>query len=76
MNFVINLPETKTFKDAPGKYDKMTFWEQIDENVMFSPTKKRFLIIPLFLFVFIFFLNIFSELLSQFGQTVQLFQFI
>eukprot|EP01080_Neovahlkampfia_damariscottae_P011000 gene11000-3705_t len=34
---------------APGKYDKMTFWEQIDENVMFSPIKKRFLIIPLFL---------------------------
>jgi hypothetical protein len=36
----------------------MTFWEQIDENVMFSPTKKRFLIIPLFLF-FIFFLKLF-----------------
>ena len=30
-----------------GKFDKLTFWEQIDDQRQFTPTKKFFTLIPL-----------------------------
>ena len=33
-----------------GKYDKLTFWEQLDEQRQFTPTRKVFTLIPIILF--------------------------
>jgi hypothetical protein len=37
--------------ETQGKYDKLTFWEQIDEQNQFTPTRKVFFLIPITLFI-------------------------
>jgi len=34
-----------------GKYAKLTMWEQLDKEVQFTPTRKVFTIVPVFLFM-------------------------
>ena len=34
-----------------GKYDKLTFWEQLDDGVQYTGTRKFFTLIPVVLFI-------------------------
>lgn len=34
-----------------GKYDKLTFWEQLDRSMHWTPTKKFLLSVPIVLYV-------------------------
>ncbi len=34
-----------------GKYDKLTFWEQLDDGVQYTNTRKFFTAVPLVLFL-------------------------
>jgi hypothetical protein len=40
-----------TFYQSKQKYDSMTFWEQIDNETHFTPTRKFLTIIPILLFL-------------------------
>jgi len=33
-----------------GQYNHLTFWEQIDDEVQYTPVRKLFMLVPLFLF--------------------------
>ncbi len=39
----------------PHKYDKLTFWEQLDETTQYTPARKFLLFVPCALFVFFHF---------------------
>ena len=40
------------FFNGQGKYDKLTFWEQLDHGKQYTPTRKVLTLVPILLFVF------------------------
>lgn len=39
------------FFHGQGKYDKLTFWEQLDDGKQYTPTRKVLTIVPVLLFI-------------------------
>jgi ORMDL family len=37
--------------NAQGKYDKLTFWEQLDSGTQYTPTRKFLTLVPVLLFI-------------------------
>lgn len=49
--YLLHWTKGSPISDDQGKYDSMTFWEQIDDGVQFTATRKFFTIIPVVLFL-------------------------
>lgn len=49
--YLLHWNKGSPIQDDQGKYDSLTFWEQIDNGVQFTSTRKFFIAVPVALFL-------------------------
>lgn len=50
--FAFHWVKGSPFEEGKRKYERYTFWEQLDNGVQWTPTRKFLLLVPIGLYVF------------------------